>query len=698
MFPYWPRTVENRAALRTAVAALSAVLVAFTFHLPSPYWSGMSVVIISNLYTGSIIDKAMMRITGTIIGAVVGFFLAGMVANSFLLYLFCCFLIIAISVYHFYYSRYGYAYLLGALCAFIVISQVVINPQNAFNVAIWRPVEIAIGVVVFALCVYAVFPNHLKDNIIHQVSELFDSYIKEFKKLALCIEKNELAVEGLNASNLLIKKKLRKAIELIVSLNAELGVNQAQVDRLRAFLDSFFALARQMHYVIALPHSTADLQILHAAFVEKMLVAITNDLEQIKTAFISGQSTMLHLHSKLVLDEFEANIEHSVKTDFIYSFTVFLNQVSQRLSFLHSLLAQAPIVQEKQYKLITRRERLKKNKDLIQHAIKAGFAVLLAVGFWLLSNWPGGINGIVSSLIISIRLNLLEMKNTMIHRLLGCTLGGGLALASLAAVEMNLYDFTVLLFFGVWGFSYFMFKFPKYAYIGLQANIALIITLAQEGGPPTLLDPPLQRLAGIVIGIAASFIVANILWRTDVWTLLQRYLEKIYNYMTFNLRQVLLVTEQQTIHDLASIFWLARSLLEALGALRLKPKKRAKLANLGQRFESLIMTQATISYILTSIDRERAHGTAVLLDVDLLVYEDELVTIYEQRMSADSLYERLKLCMVEMQDNSSSATIAFSDLKNLLAYLNALKQLCLSVGKASHTVVATPVIARSEVI
>ena len=182
MFYFWPHSVENRAALRTAIAALVAVLISFKFHLQTPYWSGMSVVIVSNLYTGSIIDKAMMRIIGTIAGAFLGFYVAGIVANSFLLYLLSCFLIIAVSVYYYNYSKYGYAYLLGALCAFIVISQLALNPQNALMVAIWRPVEIGIGVLVSAISAYALFPNHLKDNILVQVHDIFADFIVEFNQ------------------------------------------------------------------------------------------------------------------------------------------------------------------------------------------------------------------------------------------------------------------------------------------------------------------------------------------------------------------------------------------------------------------------------------------------------------------------------------------------------------------------------------
>lgn len=700
MFPYWPRTVENRAAIRTAVGALVAVLVAFKFHLQSPYWSGMSVVIISNLYTGSIIDKALMRVTGTIIGAVLGFFLVGIVANSLLLYLLSCFLIIAVSVYFYYYSKYGYAYLLGALCAFIIISQITINPQNAFNVAIWRPVEIAVGVIVFAFSVYVIFPNHLKDNIRTQVHDLFNSFIKEFKELALCIDKNKLAVTELTDSNLKIKKKLRKAIELVGSLSVELGVSQAQTDTLRAFLDTFFTLARQLQYVIAIPHTPDDLKLLQALSIEKIFVALEQDLQHLQAVFSTNQSSLLKLNSEIALEELEAKIKKEfavqpLKSDFIYSFIVFLNQVRQHLSFLHSLLAKNPIPQEKQYVMLTRKDRIKADKELIKHSIKAGLAVLLALGFWLVSNWPGGINGIISSLVISMRLNLLEMKNVIVHRLIGCTLGGGLALGSLAIVEMNLYDFIILLFFAVWGFSYFMFKFPKYAYIGLQANMALIIALAQEGGPPTLLDPPLQRLAGVVIGIVASFIVANILWRSDVWTLLQRYLEKIYKYMTLNLAQVLLITGKKSIHDLASIFWLARGLIEGLSDLRLNNRKQNKLTSLRQRFESLVMTQATISYILTSIDRVKAIVTAALFQIDLSDYEKELVSLYEQRANsaAIELHEKLNESMELMQHNPLYSTIDFSDLRNVLAYMNALKQLSLSIGKTSHTEEIKPLVS-----
>lgn len=207
---FWPRTVENRAAIRTAFAALIAVLISFKFHLETPFWSGMSVVIVSNLYTGNIIDKATMRLVGTVAGAFLGFYIAGLVTNSFLLYFLSCFLIVSMGSYYYSFSINGYAYLLGALCAFIIISQIAINPQNAFLVAIWRPVEIGIGVLVSALSAYFIFPNHLKDNIHAQISDIFQDFSAELEQLFHMLEEGEFDFELLSQNHLKIKRNYVK--------------------------------------------------------------------------------------------------------------------------------------------------------------------------------------------------------------------------------------------------------------------------------------------------------------------------------------------------------------------------------------------------------------------------------------------------------------------------------------------------------
>jgi uncharacterized membrane protein YccC len=643
----------------------------------------MTAVIVSNLYTGSIIDKALMRIMGTLAGAFLGFFIAGIVANSFLLYLLCCFLVVTISVYFYNYSKYGYAYLLGALCTFLIISQLALNPERAFFVAIWRPVEIAVGVFVSAISAYVLFPNHIKDNIVIQVHELFNDFLAEFKQLQDILAQAEADFSELADTNLKIRRTLRKAMELIGALNQEIGVKQEMVDHFRAYLDTLYNISRQLQYLVITTPQSNDLAVLKLLNINSVFTAIEHDLLLLQSKF-KNQSITEPLKSGDALIEldkqFQLDVKKiSVKSDFIYSLTHYLQQVYQSLLLIDTLLTNGTVPSTPTYKVISRQERLRSDYDLIKHSIKAGLSVILALGFWLVTNWPGGLNGIISSLMLSIKgKNLFDMKHVGLHRLTGCFLGGGVALISLNVFEMNLFDLIVVLFLSIWAFSYFMFKKAKYSYIGLQANIALIIALAQEGGPPVLLDPPLQRLAGIVIGIISTFIVANVLWRSDVWSILNRYLEKLYNYVTFNLNQVLLVPEdQRTLHDSANLFWVTRGLLESLGNENLSDRRQNRLNLLVPRFESLVISQATISHILVTIDINKAHQSAKLLHFDLTLYEKKLVEFYKNHQIQEGLdlSQIFNEFLEDIEKKPGYHKIRDSELRNLLAYINALKQL-----------------------
>ena len=677
----WPRTVENRAALRTAFAALAAVLISFKLHLQTPYWSGMSVVVVSNLYTGSIIDKAVLRIIGTIAGAFVGFYVAGLVANSFLLYFLSCFLIVSIGAYYYSFSVNGYAYLLGSLCAFIIISQLALDPQNAFFVAIWRPVEIGIGVLVSAISVYFIFPNHLKDNVSEQLTALFADFSAEFKQIFATLMHEKPDFSPLIRNNLTIKKKLRKAVELVGAMNHELGVSQARTDEIRALLNSFYELSRQLHYLSIISPQHSDLKAIQSAPIAQVFQAIYDDLHRLQHVFIAQTSEPVLLQTGVAIADLEKQLG-AFPSNYVYSLVHFFQHVSQSLIFIRSLLARTPITAAAKFQTLKLQDRLRTDPDLIKRSIKAGLSVILALAFWLTSNWPGGLNGIISSLIISIRKNLFEMKNISIHRLLGCFLGGGIALFALFITAMDLYDFVLVFLGSVWAFTYFMFKFPKYAYIGLQANIALIISLAQEGGPPVDLSPPLQRLGGVVIGIVASFIVANLIWRSDVWTMLNRYLEKLYTYMTYNLRQVLLVpANQKILHDLANLFWLTRGLLESLADEPLTAKKHNTLIELTARFESLVMTQATISHILVTIDHEQVRRTAIFFDCDLSLYEQNILTCFAQHDTVGGLKlsHQLLVVLSEIGDKPAFSKVKQEDLRVFLVYMNALNQLALRI-------------------
>ncbi|KTD43969.1 FUSC family protein [Legionella oakridgensis] len=683
-----PKTVENRAALRTSLGALAAVLIAFKLHLDTPYWAGMTVVIVSNLYVGSIIDKALMRVAGTIAGALFGFYFAAFIANSFLLYLLTCFLLVFFSVYYFNLSRYAYAFLLFGLTAFIILSQLATNPGNAFYIAIWRSSEIILGVVVAALSAYLFFPNYIHEYFTQQIAVIFNRFEQELEQLKQLLYDNSLALTSISATNLALKKDLNKTDGMINFMRHEAGMTRTLLDKRRALIDLLRDLARHLNYFIYShrnePRHYAAL--CHQLPIEAVLNALHQDLNTLKTAFFSKQrsnSLLLTPQSIETLDAAFLNHRSALQNDIKYYYQIrhFFQQISTVLSYLHTLLIDQQTIRVSKIKIHDRIKRLQMDPDVIKHSIKAGLSVTLALLIWLMSQWPGGLNGIISSIVISIRKNIFEMKNVSLHRLLGCLLGGGTALTILAMTAMNLYDFIILLFFLIWGFSYFSFKYIKHAYIGLQANIALVITIAQGGGPPIYLDPPLERLGGIVIGIIASFIVANSVWRTDALTMLQGRLKKLTRLLLYNSQQILMPpTENKILHDPTTLFWVCRSLFELLSHERLSKKKQALLEPLKEQFTMLVFIQAIIMHIDTAINQMEAHSTGKILNIDLRDYESLVKQLYEEtnRSNKEHILQQLENQLKEIENILLHNEQTDGRSLNLLAYTNALNQLARS--------------------
>lgn len=682
-----PQTLEQRAALRTAIAALAAILIAFMFHLDNPYWSGMTVVLLANIYTGSIIDKAILRIVGTVIGAWFGYFLAGLVANSLLLYLLANFLLISLAIYYYSFSPHAYAYLLGALGAFIVISQLAITPEDAFYVAIWRPVEIGLGVLVSAASALCIFPNNIQDNLLKDVDLLFDQLGGILEQLSNSLISAEPTFEEIAANNLLLKIKLRKSIEMLGFMRRELGIKRERIDQFRAILDQFLGLSRTITYFIS-SYKKGDISTILKPVAE-VFAAAQYDLQILKNEFFASEGARQSLYMETALanlyqsvisrtTEFETDLTPTKALKPYLQMEPLLQQINAVIRNLSNVLIHGQANVNRKTKLLSSQQLLRNDPDIIISSIKTGLASILALSFWLVTNWPGGLNGIISSIVISIKKNLFEMRSISLYRFLGCLIGGGLALFPLAFFAMNLYDFILILFLAVWGFSYFSFKYPTYSYIGLQANIALIISMAQAGGPPIELEPALERLAGIVIGIVASFLVANVLWRTDFFSLLTRHLRRLFRFLVYNLNELLLGDQKKSsLYDLTSLFWLCRGLLEAFPEGYFKAKKQERLEAAKKRFVQMTLIQATISHIYESINKDSAHAVAAKYKIELEALERDIVALYQANKTETwkHIKQRIDKLLPTFDLSPYYAMTPSTELSNCISYIHALNQL-----------------------
>jgi uncharacterized membrane protein YccC len=99
-----------------------------------------------------------------------------------------------------------------------------------------------------------------------------------------------------------------------------------------------------------------------------------------------------------------------------------------------------------------------------------------------------------------------------LQRLLGCFLGGLAGLALLATSVAEFPPWLAMLAVSVWICGYVQTSKQGVGYVGTQAALGLIMTLVQGWTPPTSILPGLDRLGGMMAGLAILLFVSFLLW------------------------------------------------------------------------------------------------------------------------------------------------------------------------------------------
>ncbi|MFL5281705.1 MAG: FUSC family protein [Rhodopila sp.] len=140
-----------RIATSATSAALIATLIACAMHLDDPWWATISGYMATQRSGPASVQRAFLRITGTIAGAAVGVVTVAWAAYDIPG---CCLLIFAactISSIGNNVSQYAYSWLLAGITCVLVTLTSLGNPSLAPQVAIIRALEIIIGSIVAAV-------------------------------------------------------------------------------------------------------------------------------------------------------------------------------------------------------------------------------------------------------------------------------------------------------------------------------------------------------------------------------------------------------------------------------------------------------------------------------------------------------------------------------------------------------------------
>ena len=150
---------RTKESIKTALAMTIAYGIALSLDWDRPYWAGFAVAFVSLATIGQSMNKAALRMFGTLLAVLVSLTLIALFAQqrwAFILCLsafagFCCYMMSG--------SKRAYFWQVAGFVVVIICMDAGPDPINAFNTAILRAEETGLGILVYSLVAIFLWPS-----------------------------------------------------------------------------------------------------------------------------------------------------------------------------------------------------------------------------------------------------------------------------------------------------------------------------------------------------------------------------------------------------------------------------------------------------------------------------------------------------------------------------------------------------------
>jgi uncharacterized membrane protein YccC len=150
-------------AFKTFLASMLALWIAFQFGFAKPYWAMATVYIVSQPLSGAVTSKALYRVGGTFLGALMTLVLVPNLVNAPALLCLALALWVGFCLFVSLLDRTprSYLFMLAGYTAAIIGFASVNNPELIFDTAVSRVQEIALGIICASVMSRVIFPRHV---------------------------------------------------------------------------------------------------------------------------------------------------------------------------------------------------------------------------------------------------------------------------------------------------------------------------------------------------------------------------------------------------------------------------------------------------------------------------------------------------------------------------------------------------------
>jgi uncharacterized membrane protein YccC len=160
---------------------------------------------------------------------------------------------------------------------------------------------------------------------------------------------------------------------------------------------------------------------------------------------------------------------------------------------------------------------------VILHGARSAIAVCAVLAIWMALEIQGVVEMAITVAVVMAAPVVADgglgtrhaVAVRSLHRVLGCTLGGAVALACLALNVESFVWWLGMIGVAVWIGMHIQVGPYGVGYVGTQATFAFIVTLIQGAAPPDSILPGVERFVGIVGGLAILMVVSLVLWPSD---------------------------------------------------------------------------------------------------------------------------------------------------------------------------------------
>jgi uncharacterized membrane protein YccC len=546
---HWPlqdffgdRRVRN--GIKVGLAGLSALLVTQLLRLPHDSWAILTVLVMTtSQYVGSIALKAVMRITGTIAGAIIGVWLVGDYASTPAIFLPLLFLVMAISSYKF--GQVGarqvpYAYFLVGLTTLTVVTNGLPVPDQAWYIGLTRTEEILVGAMSALVVMTLLWPRYAREEFM-EASRAALTTINDFVSLeTAAYAEGKKGPERIGEIRAEFSQRLTVLRNLLNEGSRESVFFSVRVSNYNAFLVSLISLFHGALYLAQ--RRLVDLPIIERMRDElaNVSAAIAEEGDILKTFTRPGQKLRSSSLNE-AMDDLERKVLQIRTEGFLRAQTLEATMAfAGHFAALRSLRDEFSNIRANIEGLPRKGQPLPEAKpqwDLlpridwfwIKVGIKGSLAATISVVLLMWINPPGPAALTLMAWTMTLFARpYIRAGGTGDLRAFQDAFKGSLALIGCAALLLlttpflsNYIVMNLALFLILFGFGFFM---ARAAGITFWVQLSLLTISTFVGLDPQHPVPSLtiiETFLGMIAGLAIATVVGRLLWPTLPQTLLR---------------------------------------------------------------------------------------------------------------------------------------------------------------------------------